>query len=245
MCSIKPMDEQIMMIRKSHERGRADFGWLQSAHSFSFGQYYDPKHMGVSALRVINDDTIAPSSGFDTHGHRDMEIISYVTKGALRHKDSTGNDYVIPAGDIQVMSAGSGIFHSEYNNSDTEEAKFFQIWIQPNVRGIEPGYGQTKVEQDGKLTALITPDGKNGTLAIHQDAVLSRLVLNSGEDINLSTGSRVGYLHVIEGSISVENENGKEELNLGDAAILNKNESASVIANADAEAMWFDLPATF
>ena len=234
-----------MIIRKAHERGRADFGWLQSAHSFSFGQYYDPKHMGVSALRVINDDTIAPSSGFDTHGHRDMEIISYVTKGALRHKDSTSNDYIIPAGDIQVMSAGSGIFHSEYNASDSEEAKFFQIWIQPNVRGSEPRYGQTKVEQNGKLTALVTPDGKEGTLAIQQDAVLSRLVLDDSDNFEFATDGRVGYLHLIAGNLTMQQNEESALLQPGDAVIVKQGESINVTADGEIEAIWFDLPASF
>ena len=144
-------------IRKSDSRGKVNFGWLNSKHSFSFGSYYDPQHMGWSVLRVINDDQVSAAAGFDTHGHRDMEIISYVLEGAIEHKDSMGNQFVLPAGEVQRMSAGSGITHSEYNHSKTDSLRFLQIWIQPKQLGILPSYQQAKIPQDLAMTALVTP----------------------------------------------------------------------------------------
>lgn len=225
-------------IRKSESRGKVNFGWLQSKHSFSFGNYYDPEHMGVSVLRVINDDTVKAGAGFDTHGHRDMEIISYVTKGALKHKDSTGNEYVVPAGEIQRMSAGRGVMHSEFNASKSEEVKFFQIWIQPNVKGIEPGYEQKAVPQKGALTPIVTPNGADGSLSMNQDASIYRMKLESGEDFMLETGSRVGYLHIIQGELVT----GGQSYSAGDAFALDKNEKEKLIAQTKIEALWFDLP---
>lgn len=178
-------------IRRANDRGAIDLGWLQSKHSFSFGSYYDPKHMGVSALRVINDDMVMPGQGFGTHGHRDMEIISYVTEGALKHEDSEGNKHVVPAGDVQRMSAGSGVMHSEFNPSDTEKVKFFQIWIQPNKMGIKPSYEQKSIPQNGILTPLVTPTGENGSLSINQEASLSRLVLGAQETFTIDRKSVV------------------------------------------------------
>lgn len=227
-------------IRKSNERGVADFGWLQSKHSFSFGSYYDPSHMGVSVLRVINDDTVKPSHGFDTHGHHDMEIISYVTKGALAHKDSEGNVHTIPAGDIQRMSAGTGIRHSEYNASDTEDAKFLQIWIQPKQLGIAPDYEQKTVVQQGKLTPIVTPNGEAGSLSMNQDASLYRLVLTVNDSIALDTDNSIGYLHIISGSVSVD----EYEFSAGDALAINAGEGIELVAKDEVEALWFDLPNT-
>lgn len=187
--------------RRADERGRANFGWLDSRHTFSFGHYHDPKHMGISALRVINDDTVAPGAGFDTHGHRDMEIISYVLSGAIEHQDSMGNKFVVPAGDVQRMTAGTGITHSEYNHSKTEALKFLQIWILPNQRNLPPGYEQKAIEQRGRLTPLVTPDGRDGSLIVHQDASIYRIQLQDGETEALDTSRGVGYLHVIEGGV--------------------------------------------
>ena len=153
--------------RPSYERGSANFGWLDSKHSFSFGNYYDPEHMGVSALRVINDDTVTPGAGFGKHGHRDMEIISYVLDGAIEHKDSQGNQFVVKAGEVQRMSAGTGITHSEFNHSEDDALRFLQIWIIPNEMGIEPEYEQKLIEQNGKMTPLASPDGVDGSLTIH------------------------------------------------------------------------------
>lgn len=226
-------------IRRSQSRGAVDFGWLQSRHSFSFGSYYDAKHMGVSVLRVINDDTVAAGKGFETHGHKDMEIISYVTKGAVAHKDSEGNETIIPAGDVQRMSAGSGIRHSEFNPSDSEQTEFFQIWILPKFRGIKPSYAQKSIAQQGALTPLVTPDGRDGSISMNQDATLYRLMLKAGEQQLLSTNDRVGYLHVIKGAIDV----GEHQFGAGDAFALGENESYNLLATSDLEALWFDLPA--
>jgi len=225
-------------IRKAEDRGIANFGWLQSKHTFSFGNYYDSKHMGISVLRVINDDMVMPGKGFEEHGHRDMEIISYVIEGALKHEDSSGNNYIVPAGEVQRMSAGRGVTHSEFNASQTEKVKFLQIWIKPNVKGIEPGYEQKKLPQHGSLTRLVTPDGENDTLSIHQDATISRLVLKRDENIRLETEVRIGYLHLIKGKITVSDQQFKE----GDAFSVDSNQGVEIEANTDIEALWFDLP---
>jgi hypothetical protein len=225
-------------IRKSEARGKVDLGWLQSKHSFSFGHYYDANHMGVSVLRVINDDTVMPGRGFDTHSHRDMEIISYVTQGSLKHKDSTGNDYLVPAGDIQRMSAGRGVMHSEFNASDSEQVKFFQIWIQPNVMGVEPSYQQKYIAQSQTMTPLITPKGDGDTLSVNQDASLSRLVLQAGESISLSTADRIGYLHIVAGQLNADDES----LSEGDAFALEPQQRQTITAHSKIEALWFDLP---
>lgn len=225
-------------IRKSESRGKVNIGWLQSKHSFSFGNYYDPKHMGVSVLRVINDDTVKPGAGFDTHGHRDMEIISYVTKGALKHKDSSGNEYVVPAGEIQRMSAGRGVMHSEYNASKSEEVKFFQIWIQPNLKGIKPDYEQKAVPQKGPLTPIVTPNGADGSLSMNQDASIYRLELDSGEAFMLETNNRIGYLHIIQGELVTAGQ----QYEAGDAFALGQNKKEKLVAHTKIEALWFDLP---
>jgi len=225
-------------IRKAEDRGVANFGWLQSKHTFSFGNYYDPKHMGVSVLRVINDDMVMPGKGFEEHGHRDMEIISYVIEGSLKHEDSSGNNYLVPAGEIQRMSAGQGVMHSEFNASQTDKVKFLQIWIEPNVKGIKPSYEQKKLPQQGALTKLVTPNGEVGTLSINQNASISRLVLEAGETFQLQTGARVGYLHLIKGEISVNGEAFKD----GDAFSTDPEQEILITANTDIEALWFDLP---
>ena len=225
-------------IRKAQTRGRINLGWLQSNHSFSFGHYYDPKHMGISVLRVINDDTVMPGKGFDSHGHKNMEIISYVIEGALEHKDSTGNTFIVPAGEIQRMSAGSGIMHSEYNASRTDKAHFLQIWVQPKNNEITPDYQQKKVPQKGKLTAIVTPDGINGSLSMHQDASLHRLILRENDNITLKTNKRLGYLHIIKGEAMVNGE----YVEAGDAVVLDVNDAITVKSLQAIEALWFDLP---
>lgn len=225
-------------IRKAEDRGVANFGWLESKHSFSFGNYYDAKHMGISALRVINDDMVMPGQGFGKHGHRDMEIISYVIEGALKHDDSSGNSYVVPAGDVQRMSAGRGVMHSEFNASDTERVKFLQIWIQPNVHGIEPSYEQKSIEQHGKLTTLVSPNGEDGALFINQDASISRLILEKSESIKLQTANRLGYLHIIKGQLTAEDQSFKQ----GDAFAVGADYALDIFANEPIEALWFDLP---
>ena len=227
-------------IRRTEDRGVANFGWLESKHSFSFGNYYDANHMGISVLRVINDDTVMPGQGFGKHGHRDMEIISYVTEGALKHDDSTGNSYVVPAGEIQRMSAGRGVMHSEFNASDTDRVKFLQIWIQPNAYGIEPSYEQKSIPQNGKLTTLVSPNGENGTLSINQDALISRLVLEKGESFTFETTNTIGYLHIVKGQLHAQEQSFKQ----GDAFAVGADYELSVTANKPLEALWFDLPIT-
>ncbi|WP_288389393.1 pirin family protein [uncultured Alteromonas sp.] len=235
-------------IRKSSERGNVNLGWLNSKHSFSFGQYYDANHMGFSALRVFNDDIVQAGRGFETHGHRDMEIISFVVSGALKHKDSTGNDYVIPAGDIQVMSAGKGIRHSEMNASDMEEVNFIQIWIEPNVTGVQPAYLQKSVSDKNGLELLVSESGQDGSLKINQDARISKLALSRGESFDLAVESSptlgAGYLHIVKGELTVNDVKSDKMTTLtkGDAIGLGLGQKVVVLANEEALALWFDLP---
>lgn len=226
-------------IRKANERGQVDLGWLQSQHSFSFGHYHDLKHMGVSVLRVINEDKVRAGQGFGTHGHRDMEIISYVISGALKHQDSTGNEYIVPAGDVQRMSAGSGIMHSEYNASNSATAHFLQIWIQPKLRGITPSYEQKSIPQTTQLTPLVTPNGEHGSVSINQDASIYRLKLDAEQSYNLQTSNRKGYFHVISGSADANTDT----FSSGDAFALSSDEQVTLTAKGQLEALWFDLPA--
>lgn len=230
----------MLEIIRSSERGGASFGWLNSKHTFSFGNYYNPKQMGFSALRVINDDQVAPGAGFQTHSHANMEIISYVLQGKIAHKDSTGNEEVLPAGEFQLMSAGSGIAHSEFNASQSEPLKFLQIWIQPNEVDGEPGYQQKDFGQAHGLTEVITPDGRNGTLRIKQDASLSQLLLDAGDVQELPVRSgRVFYLHLIEGELTLE----QNHLKPGDGIKLANVTSLTVIATkGPVSALFFDLP---
>jgi len=193
---------------------------------------------GVSVLRVINDDMIMPGQGFGKHGHRDMEIISYVIEGALKHEDSTGNKYVVPVGDIQRMSAGSGVMHSEFNASKTDKVKFLQIWIQPSVIGINPSYEQKSIAQQGPLTPLVTPTGEHGALFINQNASLSRLVLKADETFSLTAEQRLGYLHVIKGALWVD----ELHFTAGDAFIVEAEHRVALKAKSAVEALWFDLP---
>lgn len=241
----------MMYLRKADERGQVNLGWLESKHSFSFGHYYDPKHMGFSVLRVINDDVVQAGRGFETHGHRDMEIISYVVSGALKHKDSTGNEYIVPAGDIQVMSAGKGIMHSEYNPSKDELVNFLQIWIVPNQKGGEPTYAQKTVGSAttdkpsvSALELLVSADGRENSLNIKQDAAISRVNLASDELISLKTETRKGYLHIVSGNvqISVQSEPSPVVLHAGDAVGIFENDEINLKAESDLVALWFDLP---
>ncbi|MDY6976659.1 MAG: pirin family protein [Pseudomonadota bacterium] len=240
----------MMYLRKSNERGKVNFGWLESRHSFSFGHYYDAKHMGFSALRVINDDIVQAGRGFETHGHRDMEIISYVVSGALKHKDNTGNEYVVPAGDIQVMSAGRGIMHSEFNPSSEEPVNFLQIWIVPNEKGGTPGYMQKafgKVaggDENAKLELLVSEDGRDESLKIKQNASISRLTLKSGEAWKRSTKRHKSYIHIVSGKANalVQSEREGVEIESGDAIGIYEDDSISLNASEDLVALWFDLP---
>ena len=224
-------------LRKSEDRGVTNYGWLNSKHSFSFANYHDPQHMGVSVLRVINDDTVAPGKGFASHGHRDMEIISYVTQGALQHKDTEGNEHIVSVGDIQRMSAGTGVMHSEYNASNSENVKFLQIWIQPNKTGIKPSYEQKNIPQKGVLTPLVSATGENGSISIQQDVSLSRLVLKEKEQFQLTTQSHVGYLHIIKGELKI----GSDTLAQGDAFAVEPSQMFALKAASSVEALWFEF----
>ncbi len=229
----------MVYLRRSHERGPSDHGWLQSRHSFSFSHYYDPEHMGVSALRVINDDQVQAGAGFATHAHQDMEIVSYVTQGSIEHKDSMGNVEVLPAGEFQLMSAGTGVTHSEYNPSDNQALSFLQIWIQPAELGVTPGYQQKSFGTHPGLTAIVSPDGRNGTMRIHQNAYLYQLRLDHGktEQHTLASG-RTCYVHVISGHLKVN----EYSLEAGDGIGLSDVIMIKFNAQDHAEALLFDLP---
>ena len=218
-------------------RGAADFGWLQSRHTFSFGNYFDRTRMGVSVLRVINDDTVAPGAGFATHGHEDMEIISYVLEGAIEHKDSEGNQFILPAGEVQRMSAGTGITHSEFNHSKTEPVKFLQIWIQPAEKGLQPSYEQRKIPQNGPLTPLVTPDGKANSLRVHQDASIYRLELSAEEKLSYNN-DRTVYVHVIAGQLNINSK----ILGSGDGIIADEHTLDLRALNQNVIALVFVLP---
>jgi quercetin 2,3-dioxygenase len=226
-------------IRYSEERGPADHGWLQSRHTFSFAGYYDPRYMGVSALRVINDDKVAPGAGFSTHSHQDMEIISYVKRGVIEHKDSMGNVEQLPVGEFQLMSAGTGVTHSEYNPSDSEPLEFLQIWIQPSVMGIEPQYQQKRFESARGLQLIASPDARDGSLLLHQDASLYQLRLDGDDSASHAFASgRSLYIHVVSGALEVNGETLAE----GDGATLKDVDSVDFRGLQTTEALVFDLP---
>ena len=229
----------MIRTRPSEERGPANHGWLRSRHSFSFGSYYDPRHMGVSALRVINDDQVVPGAGFATHSHQDMEIISYVKQGSIEHKDSMGNVEQLPAGEFQLMSAGTGVTHSEYNPSDSEPLEFLQIWIQPDVLGIEPGYQQKKFDPRPGLQLIASPDARDGSLLLHQNASLYQLRLGAGESAtHRLAADRTLYLHLVVGEVEVEGE----RLGEGDGATITDIEAIEFRGQSEVEALVFDLP---
>jgi redox-sensitive bicupin YhaK (pirin superfamily) len=226
-------------LRQASARGHANFGWLNSYHSFSFGRYYDPAQMGFSALRVINDDTVAPGAGFDTHGHQDMEILSLVLQGNIAHKDSAGNTEVLPAGEYQLMSAGRGIYHSEFNASNTEPLKFLQIWLQPNQFGGAPGYQQKAFGENSGLTLILSPDGRDGSLTLRQDALLYQLMLASGETEHVSIRpGRKMYLHLISGELTVLGQ----RLHSGDGIKIADETTLALKAQGAVKALLFDLP---
>ena len=233
----------MLTIRKSQDRGFADHGWLKSFHSFSFAGYFDPAHMGWGNLRVINEDRIAPGTGFGTHGHRDMEIISYVLEGNLAHKDSMGNVKGIPPGDVQRMSAGSGVMHSEFNHAPNDTTHFLQIWIEPNVTGIAPSYEQkTFAAQDkrGKLRLLASPDGSDGSVVIHADARMYGSLLDGNESARMALDpARKAYVHVVRGTVSANGE----ALSGGDAVLLQGESQLTLSDAANAEVLVFDLQA--
>jgi redox-sensitive bicupin YhaK (pirin superfamily) len=229
----------MMIIRRSSERGPTDLGWLNSMHTFSFGGYYDPNHMGVSVLRVINDDKVIPGAGFATHSHQDMEIISYVKRGTIEHKDSMGNVERLPAGEFQLMSAGSGVTHSEYNPSGSEPLEFLQIWIEPNVLGIEPRYQQKRFAEHTGLQLIASPDARDGSLLMHQDAELWHLQLDAnGTASHAIAAGRTAYVHLVSGVVTINGE----QLETGDGVTVNDTASVDFQARGRAEALLFDLP---
>ncbi len=231
----------MLTLRKSADRGYADHGWLKSFHSFSFADYHDPRHMGVGNLRVINEDRIAPGSGFGTHGHRDMEIVSYVLEGALGHRDSIGNASVIRPGDVQRMSAGTGIQHSEFNQAEGATTHFLQIWILPAAHGIAPGYEQKHFDADAKrgwLRLVASSDGRDGSITMHADAALYAGLLDGAESASLALDpARNAYVHLARGVLSV---NGIA-LQAGDAAWLQGEGQLRLDAGRNAEVLVFDL----
>jgi quercetin 2,3-dioxygenase len=233
----------MITVRHAAERGTANLGWLDSRHTFSFGQYYDPNHMGFGPLRVINEDRVRPGAGFETHGHRDMEIISYVLEGALEHKDSIGNGSVIRPGDMQVMSAGTGIRHSEFNHSKSEPVHFLQIWVLPDRQGLAPRYDQKTFpasEKRGRLRLVGSPDGRDGSIVIHQDTDIYDALLSSGDAVtnNLKTGHK-SWVQVVRGAVEV---NGKAA-DAGDGVAVEDEAVLTVMSHADdSEVLVFDLP---
>ena len=231
----------MITLRKSQERGYADHGWLKSYHSFSFAGYHDPEHMGFGNLRVINEDRIAPGTGFGTHGHRDIEIISYVLSGSIGHKDTLGNIESIPPGDVQRMSAGTGVQHSEFNHAPNEETHFLQIWIEPNVKGIPPGYEQktfAAANKQGQLTLVASPTGADGSVTIHADASIYAGLFNADESASLGLAKgHKSYVHLVRGELKVNGQT----LKTGDAAKIVDESVVNLTDAVDAEVLVFDL----
>jgi redox-sensitive bicupin YhaK (pirin superfamily) len=231
-----------MIIRRpANERGHAQHGWLDSRHTFSFADYYDPQHMGFRALRVINEDRVEPGRGFGTHQHRDMEIISYVLEGSLAHRDSMGTGSTITPGDVQRMSAGTGVMHSEMNPSPTEPVHFLQIWLLPEQRGIKPGYEQKRFENDekrGRLRLIASHDGRDGSITIHQDVDLYAAVLDAGQRASLALRpGRHAWVQVVRGAVALNGET----LGQGDGAAVSEETALEVAATGPAEVLVFDL----
>jgi hypothetical protein len=231
----------MLTVRKSQDRGYADHGWLHSYHSFSFAGYYDPEHMGFGNLRVINEDRIAPGMGFGTHGHRDMEIISYVLSGELAHKDSMGNIKGIPPGDVQRMSAGTGVQHSEFNHAEGQTTHFLQIWLLPDVQGVAPGYEQktfADAEKRGRLRRVASPDGAEGSVRVNADATLYAGLLDGSESASLVLDpARKAYVHLVRGSLKANGQ----ALSAGDAALIEQETALALTEGHGAEVLVFDL----
>lgn len=231
----------MLQLRKSQDRGIANHGWLKSKHTFSFADYYNPEHMGFRSLRVINEDRIEGGTGFGAHPHRDMEIISYVVKGALKHEDSMGTKAIIKPGEVQRMSAGTGVVHSEYNAQPTDETHFFQIWITPKTRGGTPGYGQKSFENDlnsKKLVLVMSPDGRDGSIDIKQDADMYISRLKTGDDLEFKVReSRGVWIQVVKGNLTIN----EKSLTIGDALSFQDEETLKIKANEDSEIILFDL----
>ena len=232
----------MQQIRKSEDRGLAEHGWLKSLHSFSFSSYQDPDHVQFGPLRVINEDRVQPGQGFGTHGHQDMEIISYVLEGALEHKDSLGTGSVIRVGDVQRMSAGTGVRHSEFNHSKREGVHFLQIWIIPAEQGIAPSYEEKHFDaasKQGRLRLIASSDAREGSVLIHQDAAIYASILGAGDHVSLSLAAgRLGYVHVIRGSVTVNGQ----ALRGGDALKLSDEAALTLTDAVEAEVLVFDLP---
>jgi redox-sensitive bicupin YhaK (pirin superfamily) len=237
----KAQDAGLVTVRKSADRGQADFGWLDSRHSFSFGEYYDPKHMGYRTLRVINEDFIAGGGGFPTHPHRDMEIVTYVLKGGLEHKDSMGTGSVVVPGDVQRMSAGTGVTHSEFNHSEKETVHLLQIWILPERRGLQPGYEQKTfpaADKRNRLRLIGSRDGRDGSVTIHQDVNLYASVLDAGASVSLPVAAGRGvWVQVTKGAVTA---NGAK-LAAGDGASIEKAAVVEISASEESELLVFDL----
>ena len=231
----------MLTLRKSGDRGYADHGWLKSFHSFSFAAYHDPQHMGWGNLRVINEDRIAPGTGFGTHGHRDMEIVSYVLTGNLAHQDTLGNVKGIPPGDVQRMSAGTGVQHSEFNHAPKDTTHFLQIWIEPNVTGIQPGYEQksfTDAEKRGVLRLVASNQGKDGAVTLHADASIYAGLIDGAETAALNLNpARKAYVHLVRGELQVNGQ----ALKTGDAALIEGERQLTLARGRDAEVLVFDL----
>ncbi len=231
----------MIRIRRAGDRGHADHGWLDTRHTFSFAGYHDPAHMGFRSLRVINDDRVAPGSGFPTHPHRDMEIVSYVVEGALAHRDSLGNGSTIRPGDVQRMSAGTGVLHSEYNASETETTRFLQIWILPDREDLEPSYEQKHYSADerrGRLRTVASEDGRDGSVRLHQSVTILAGLLGSGDEVRHELApNRHGWVQVVRGSVRLA----EHDLVEGDGAALSEERAVDLAGISDAEVLVFDL----
>ena len=228
-------------VRRSEDRGHAEHGWLESYHTFSFAGYHDPRFMGFRQLRVINEDRVQPGQGFGTHGHRDMEIISYVLEGELAHRDSMGNGSVIRRGDVQRMSAGTGVQHSEFNQSQAEPVHFFQIWLFPDQRGLQPGYEEKHFDDDakrGRLRLVASRDGRDGSVVVHQNADLYAALLGAGDQVaHVTDRTRRGWVQLASGAVTVNGE----QLAPGDGAAIAYEDNVTIRASADSELLLFDM----
>jgi len=231
----------MISVRKSGERGHEDHGWLNTYHAFSFASYYDPNQMGFRSLRVVNEDRVTPAEGFPPHSHNNMEIISYVLEGGLEHHDSMGNGGVIRPGEVQRMSAGTGVTHSEFNASTSEGLHFLQIWLLPNQRGLEPSYEQKSFpaeERLGKLRLIASPDGQDGAVTIHQDARVYTTLLEPGQELTYPLDpARYAWVQIAKGAVTLNGQ----PLNQGDAAAVSKEDKLTIAAKEEAEVLLFDL----
>jgi redox-sensitive bicupin YhaK (pirin superfamily) len=231
----------MLTIRQSNQRGHFDHGWLNTYHTFSFDQYYDPRYMGFRSLRVINEDFVAAGRGFPKHGHRDMEIITYILEGALKHEDSMGNGSVIRPGDVQRMTAGTGVRHSEQNPSEDEPVHLLQIWIIPNADNLEPGYEQKAFsidERQSQLRLIASNDGRNGSVTVHQDVSLFASILDAGQNVDYAMDPvRFGWLQVARGSVEVNSERAEQ----GDGVVIVGESQLTIRAGESAEVLLFDL----